>query len=54
MSCVDDCYDTGMNNDSANYYNFDGLDKYCYNDCPEGYYGDPQSHYCVTQCPVTT
>ena len=53
MSCVDDCYDSTIA-DNVNYYNFDGLDKVCYQDCPDGYYGDPVSGSCVTLCPVTS
>ena len=50
MSCVSDCYDPAIA-DASNWYNFDGLDKVCYNVCPNGYYGDPTTHYCVTKCP---
>ena len=49
-----DCFNSTLNNDTGNLYKFDGIDKVCYNDCPDGYYGDPSSGYCVTECPNIT
>ena len=54
MSCVDDCFDSTITDNEDNYYNFNGSDQVCYQDCPDGYVADPVSHYCVTICPTVT
>ena len=54
MSCVSQCYDSSIGDDTLNYYNYDGFDKVCYQDCPNGTYGDPSTGSCMTQCSVVT
>lgn len=51
-TCVTACFDAGITDDTQNYYEFDGLDKVCYQDCPDGYYGDPSTGSCVSLCPA--
>jgi hypothetical protein len=53
-TCVADCWDATVTDNTTNHYNWDGIDRVCYNDCPVGTYGDPVSHDCVTQCPKTS
>lgn len=54
MTCEANCFDSGITDPTLNFYNFDGFDKVCYQDCPDGYYGDPSTGYCVSVCPVGT
>jgi hypothetical protein len=49
---VSDCFDTGQADITQNQFNFDGLELTCFNQCPNGTYGDPVSHDCLSQCPT--
>lgn len=50
MTCVSICYD---NSSSLKQYIVVGSDNVCYQNCPDGYYGDPVTGYCVSKCPDT-
>ena len=52
--CVTDCFNTSTTDDTLNLYKYDGPDKVCYNICPTGMYGDPESKSCVSKCPATS
>ncbi len=40
-NCVADCFDPSIMDNTLNLYKFDGVDKSCYNTCPNSTYGDP-------------
>ena len=51
-TCVLDCYVAAQTDITLNQFKFDGLEKVCFNHCPNGTYGDPVSHSCVRYCPT--